>query len=135
MLDQKFVRDYTDRVKKAVADKGESAEIDVYLALDKERRELLVEADELRHKRNVTSEEIGKLKAQKKDASETIQLMQDVAQKIKDLEGEIRELEANIHTILLTIPNIPHSSVPVPQACGVLLSSKKNRGSPSRVGR
>ena len=113
MLDQKFIRDNSEEVKKAAIHKGESADIDAFLELDKKRREILVETDELRHTRNVMSEEIGRLKSQKKDASEKIKIMQEVAQKIKDLEQHIRELEERIQDLLLTIPNIPHSSVPV----------------------
>ena len=113
MLDQKYIRENTDTVKKAIADKGEFADVDAYLRLDRERRALLVEADELRHTRNVTSEEIGRLKSQKRDASDKIKLMQEVAQNIKDLEQRIRDLEMKIEKILLTFPNIPHSSVPV----------------------
>ena len=113
MLDQKYIRENTDTVKKAIADKGEFADVDAYLRLDRERRALLVEADELRHTRNVTSEEIGRLKNQKRDASDKIKLMQEVAQNIKDLEQRIRDLEMKIEKILLTFPNIPHSSVPV----------------------
>ncbi|UCE18799.1 MAG: serine--tRNA ligase [Gemmatimonadota bacterium] len=113
MLDQKFIRENSDSVKRAIADKGETANVDAFLELDKERRGLLIEADELRHARNVTSEEIGRLKSQKEDASEKIKVMQEVAQQIKDLEQKIREVETNIETILLTVPNMPHSSVPV----------------------
>lgn len=113
MLDQKFMRENIDELKRAIADKGESAEVDTFLNLDKERRTLLTETDELRHTRNVTSEEIGRLKSQRKDASEKIKVMQEVAQKIKDLEQRVREMEERIQTILLSIPNIPHSSVPV----------------------
>ena len=113
MLDQKFIRENVNIVRKAIAHKNESADIDALVELDTERREMLVEADELRHRRNVTSEEIGLLKGRKEDASEKIRVMQDVAQKIKDLEKGIRELEEKIQTIVLTIPNIPHSSVPV----------------------
>ena len=113
MLDQKFIRENVNIVRKAIAHKNESADIDALVELDTERREMLVEADELRHRRNVTSEEIGLLKGRKEDASEKIRVMQDVAQKIKDLEKGIRELEEKIQTIVLTIPNIPHSSVPM----------------------
>lgn len=116
MLDQKYIRENVEAVKRGVANKGGEADIDAFLRWDKERRALLAEADGLRHLRNVTSEEIGRLKSERKDASEKIQLMQQVAQKIKDLEGEIREIEAKIQTVLLAIPNLPHPSVPV--GCG-----------------
>jgi seryl-tRNA synthetase len=113
MIDPKYIREHSDLVRQAIANKGESADVDAYLKLDKKWRELLAEADELRHLRNITSEEIGRLKSQKEDASEKIKTMQEVAQSIKGLEGEIRELELDIQRILLTIPNIHHASVPV----------------------
>lgn len=113
MIDPKYIREHGDIVRQAIANKAETADVDAYLKLDKEWRELLAETDELRHARNVASEEIGHLKSQKKDASDKIKTMQDVAQKIKGLEQRIRDLELTIQTILLTIPNIPHASVPV----------------------
>jgi seryl-tRNA synthetase len=112
MLDPKFIRENADAVREAISRKGESADLDAFLRLDTERRQISVEADELRHTRNIASEEIARLKSQKQDASESIRLMQDVGQKIKSLEARTRDLETAIQTLLLTIPNIPHSSVP-----------------------
>ena len=65
MLDLKFIRENASLVKKGIKNKGETAEIDKILLLDKERRNLLQKVEKLKHDRNVSSEEISKLKKEK----------------------------------------------------------------------
>jgi seryl-tRNA synthetase len=113
MLDARFVRDNIDIVKKALADRHYKLSLDEFLKIEEQRRLLLRESEELRNKRNVVSEEIGRLKAQKKDASKLIEEMKTVADKIKELDEKIKILNENINEFLLNVPNIPHKSVPI----------------------
>ncbi|NLP37609.1 MAG: serine--tRNA ligase [Firmicutes bacterium] len=113
MLDLKFVRENLDIVKKAVQDKGEEAAIDRFTEIDARRRNLLQETEQLKNKRNTVSEEIARMKREKKDASATIEEMRLVSQKIKELDNELRQVEAELQEILLTLPNIPDPSVPI----------------------
>jgi seryl-tRNA synthetase len=113
MLDLKFIRENPERVKEAIKNKNESADLDLILELDKRRREIVPENDELKHKRNLFSEKIAQLKKEKKDASSEINLMKEVGKKISDLDSESKEIEEKLESLLLRIPNIPHSSVPV----------------------
>lgn len=113
MLDLKFIRANVELVRKAIRDKGESADLDGLLELDERRRKLIAEADGLRYERNMVGQEIARLKREGQDTSEQIQRMRQVSERIKTLEQEIRELEEKIQAILLTIPNIPHPTVPV----------------------
>lgn len=62
MLDIKFIRSNPEAVKEALSKRGAVLGLDNFLKLDEQRRELLVEVEQLKNKRNVVSEEIGKLK-------------------------------------------------------------------------
>ncbi len=113
MLDAKFVREHVDIVKKFLENRNYSLPLDKFLEFEEQRRLLLRESEELRNKRNVVSEEIGKLRTQKKDASKLIEEMKLVSDRIKEMDDKIKILEENTNEFLLNIPNIPHDSVPV----------------------
>jgi seryl-tRNA synthetase len=113
MLDLRFIRTHPDIVRKAVADKRETADIDRLLAQDEEARGLIIESDELKRQRNVESEGIAALKKDGKDASEAIARMRDVSARIKNYDERLAALREEIDAILLTVPNVPHESVPV----------------------
>lgn len=113
MLDIKFIRENTDKVKESLKNRRVKVDLESLLKLDKQRRKILTESEKLKHKRNRTSDEIGKLKAQKKDAKAKISQMKTVSQKIKDLDKEVGDINEKILKIMYAIPNITHSSVPV----------------------
>ncbi len=113
MLDLKFIRENPDKVKEAAKNKGENTDVDLLLDLDEKKRKLLAWADELKHQRNVVSEKIARMKKEKQDANGVIAEMKEVSGQIGSLDDEIRKLEEEIGQLLLTVPNIPHESVPV----------------------
>lgn len=113
MLDIKLVRNNPELIREAVKKRGEEIDLDGFLKLDEKRRELLYEVERLKSQRNTVSQEIGRLKQQGLDAEDKILLMREVSQKIKDMDEEIKEVEKEIGEFLLTIPNIPHETVPV----------------------
>ena len=113
MLDIKYIREYPDFVREGVAKKGEIDRVDAILSLDLQRRELLQKAEVLKNRRNVVSEEVGKLKRAGLDASSVILEMDSVKTDIKTIDDETRKVEDELQRLMLTIPNIPHPSVPV----------------------
>ncbi|HYA26957.1 MAG TPA: serine--tRNA ligase [Thermodesulfovibrionales bacterium] len=132
MLDIKFVREDTDKLKDALEKRGmgdfsatfkiqesddRTAEVQLnlgqFLEMEDRRRQLLREVEELRNKRNVVSEEVGRLKREKKDASALLGEMKGVSEKIKELDEALGEIEGKESVFLRYIPNIPHDSVPV----------------------
>jgi len=113
MLDPRFVRDNIDIVKTSLNKRNYKLTLDDFLKFEEERRSLQREADELKNKRNVVSEEIGKMRSQKQDASSLIEDMKGVSDTIKELDEKIKALEEKIGEFLLNVPNIPHESVPV----------------------
>lgn len=113
MLDLRFIRTNPDVVRKAIADKGETAELDRLLELDAAARAVIVESDELKRQRNAESERIAILKKTGEDASEPIARMREVAASIKGHDEKLAAMREEIETLALMIPNIPHESVPV----------------------
>jgi len=113
MLDLKLIRSNPEKVKEALKNRREEINIEEILTLDQKRRELLLETGTLKEKRNLVSEEIGKLRREKKSAQEKILSMKEVSAKIKELDAQVKEIEEEVAKILLEIPNIPHESVPV----------------------
>lgn len=113
MLDRKFIRENIDKVEKALKDRGVESPLDRFQELEEERRDLLYENEQLRHKRNVNSDKIGELKREGKDASHLINEMKEVSEKIKEYDEKLAEIEDELDNILLRIPNIPHESVPI----------------------
>ncbi|MDN5293681.1 MAG: seryl-tRNA synthetase [Eubacteriales bacterium] len=113
MLDLKFVRSNPEVVEEALRKRGVEMTLEPFLRLEEKRRKLLVEAESLKNKRNVVSEEIGRLKKNGQPADDLIAEMRQVGQRIKELDQQIEEIERELRNTLLNIPNIPHESVPV----------------------
>jgi seryl-tRNA synthetase len=113
MLEPKFIRSNPGIVKKAIKDKGEKADLERFLKLDDRRRNLLVKADELKHRRNEVSEEIGRRKKEGGDAAELVAEMRKVGEEIKALDDDIKDIESESERICRWMPNVPHLSVPV----------------------
>ncbi len=110
MLDLKYIREHPDEVKAALVKLNESAPIDQILELDQRRRSLLSEAQALKHRRNVVSEEIGR---RKEKNPELIQEMRRIGEEIKALDEEVKGIEEELNRLLLEVPNMPHPSVPI----------------------
>ncbi|MCK5011896.1 MAG: serine--tRNA ligase [Deltaproteobacteria bacterium] len=113
MLDLKYVRDHIDEIREKTEQRGAEVDFDSFLELDILRRELLKEVESLRYQKNTVSDTIAKLKKEKKDASQEIENMRALSQRIKDLDDKLQDKEAALKDLMLIIPNIPHSSVVV----------------------
>lgn len=112
MLDIKLIRQDPEGVASGLARRGLTAGLDKFLALDTRRRALLVEAEALKNERNQVSAEVAQLKKKGLDATELITAMREVTERIKGLDSTIRATETELQELLLTLPNIPHESVP-----------------------
>jgi seryl-tRNA synthetase len=113
VLDIKFVREHQELVEKAITSRNDSISLADLVSSEAQKREIIKEVEDLRNRRNTVSEEIGKLKKEKKDASAMVEEMKTVSDTIKALDSSLRDIDENIASIMLTIPNIPHESVPV----------------------
>jgi len=113
VLDLRFIRANPDVVRAAIRDKGEKADLDRLLELDAELRGLLVAADDLKRERNEASERVAALKREGGDASEIVERMRGVSARIKEHDERIAAAREQVRALELTIPNVPHASVPV----------------------
>ena len=112
MLDLKLLRSETEKVKEALGRRKENVDVDAVLALDDKRRELLTEAEALKAKQNEVTKQIPVMKKEGKDTTAVFAEMKEISEKIKELDAKTREVEDELNRMMLTIPNIPDSSVP-----------------------
>jgi seryl-tRNA synthetase len=112
MHDLNFFRDHLELFAEMAQNRNTTLDLEAFRALDKERRELITENEQRKAQRNKTSDEIARLKKEKLSADSLITEMKQVAGRIKQADERISELDARQRETLLTIPNIPHSSVP-----------------------
>ena len=113
MLDIRLIRERTEEVKARLGARGLNIDWDLLLKLDQERRDLLNAVEELRAQRRTASDQIAKLKRDKKPAEPLVEEMKSVGDRIAALEDELRSCEADLNNIALSIPNLPHESVPI----------------------
>lgn len=114
MLDVKLLRNDYDKVAGALNNRGASLDLIAgFPKLDISRREKLTESEQLKNRRNVVSQDVAKLKKSGENADDLIAEMRNVNDRIKLLDEEVREIEAAMDILLLSIPNVPHESVPI----------------------
>lgn len=100
MLDIKFIRENLELCKAAAINKNRVVDWDTLLALDEKRRDLVAKSDALRTERNtLTREQVERGKA--------------IKQELKIIEDELRGVEEQYNIAMLTVPNVPDTSVPV----------------------
>jgi seryl-tRNA synthetase len=112
MLDLRFVRENGEQVRAGLARRGISLDLTEFLSQDAKRRAAQQEIETLRRKRNEVSEEIGRQKKAGLPAEDKVAEMRAVGDTIAAIENAAREAEEAQRSFLLTIPNLPHASVP-----------------------
>src|SRR5690625_3880332 len=114
MLDRRILRTKFQEITSRLKSRGEDlSALANFGELDKRRRNIISKVEQLKAKRNETSKQISLLKRDKQDATASIKEMQEVGKEIKELDNELETVDQELDTILLSIPNVPHESVPV----------------------
>lgn len=113
MLDAKRIRANFNEVEALLEKRNVKGALSLFIELDERRRSLLIQVEEHKNFRNTASQEVGKMKKEKQDASELMEKVRLIGQEIKELDDEINEIEEKIEKLLLNLPNLPHASVPV----------------------
>ena len=116
MLDLKFVRANLEMLQRMVNDRNYDLDVGEFQRLDEERRRLLAEVETLKAQRNKVNQEITALKKRGEDASDIIGRMKEVSGRIKELDPLSAQAGRAVDSFLLTLPNVPHESVPVGQS-------------------
>ena len=113
MIDIKILRNEPEKLIKALERRKETrVDIDGLLALDKERREILYNVEQMKNKQNSVSKQIPVFKKEGKDTAEVFAEMKELSEEIKKSDEKVRELDEKIQTIMYTIPNIANETVP-----------------------
>jgi seryl-tRNA synthetase len=112
MLSIDIIRNNPKEVEKGLARKGEKLLINEIIKLDESYRSDLAQANEMRAKRNVSSDKIAQAKKLGENADKAINAMRKLSQKIKVLEEKTQSSKNDLEQLLLGLPNIPHESVP-----------------------
>jgi len=112
MLDPKIIRDEPDRIKQMLKDRAVKFDFEKMLELNKIRKEMMMESDELRQKRNQMSVKIGSEKKAGNDASELLKEMGEISKKLDELENSRKTVDDDYHNLSFSIPNLIHDSVP-----------------------
>ncbi|MBN2712545.1 MAG: serine--tRNA ligase [Planctomycetes bacterium] len=112
MIDTRLFKDDPEKLKNTCRLKRVNIDIDRAVELDGQRRELIVELENLQAERNRVSKEIGTRKAAGEDASAEMEAMKEVGAKVKELDARRIELEEEVNAIALAIPNHPAADVP-----------------------
>ena len=112
MHDLNYFREHLDVFADMAKRRNITLDLEAFRTLDKERRELITENERRKAERNKASDEIGRLKKEKKNADALLGEMKQVSEIIKQTDERIDSLDARQREFLLTIPNVPHSSVP-----------------------
>lgn len=125
MLDIKFIRENPDFVKKGIQNKNDKTNVDEILELDVRKRNLLTKVEEQKAIKNKVSAEVGRLKKLGENADAIIAEMKEVGDSIKELDDEVRVVEEKLDNLLMWIPNLPHSSVPVGKSAADNVEAKR----------
>jgi seryl-tRNA synthetase len=115
MIDPATLRDRPEIVKTALQNRGldPGALLAELGALDARRRALIGEVEALKREQNASGEEVARLKRLGQDASGVFEANRQRGQRIKELDAQLQALEEPRNALLLTIPNLPHESVPI----------------------
>jgi len=113
MLDPKIIRDEPEKIRKMIIDRAVEFDFDGMLELDKKRRDLIKETDELRKKRNQMSIAIGQAKKSNEDASSLLTDMGKISKDLDEQEQLQKTVESDYTNLAFSIPNMIHESVPI----------------------
>jgi seryl-tRNA synthetase len=115
MLDPAYVREHVDEVRTGLRNRGLDPDtiLEPFAALDAKRRDQILEVEGLKREQNAAGEEVARAKKQGLDPSGVFAANKARGQQIKQLEAALEEVEQKRTDLLMTVPNLPHPSVPV----------------------
>ncbi|WP_286847613.1 MULTISPECIES: serine--tRNA ligase [Aminobacterium] len=113
MLEIKWIRNNLDEVKTFLKNRYNDFDVDRIVALDEEKRKLLAETENLKAQRNEGSRKVAEAKATGKDATDLMEELRELGQRVKDIDAAVGKLDEELQALLLQVPNRPHDSVPV----------------------
>ena len=113
MLDIQLLRKDLDTVAARLTGRGVTLDTAQFTALEAERKDIQTRTQDLQAKRNAVSKQIGHAKSKGEDSSPLMVEVAGIGDELKAMEERLQGIQADLNQILLTIPNLPHESVPV----------------------
>ncbi len=111
MLEVRALRADFEGIKRRLEKRGKDFELDKFLELDKQRRELIAKVEALKAKQNAASKEVPKLKKEGKDTTALFAEMKELSDEIAELDNQVKAVDEAIEEFLLNIPNAPYDLV------------------------
>jgi seryl-tRNA synthetase len=112
MLSKKQLRNEIKKVAELLQRRGFTFDIEQYNNLETERKQLQIETQDLQNERNVQSKSIGMAKANGENIEPLLKQVANLGEKLETAKNKLTEVQNQIDEIELTLPNIPHESVP-----------------------
>src|SRR6266516_6128690 len=112
MLDMKYIRENPDETERCLRTRGGESYLDGFREMDERRRKLLKDGETLKALRNRVSDEIGRTK-EKSLVQDKILEMRAVSHEIKGLDEKLNQVDEELHSFMLTVPNLPHATTPI----------------------
>jgi len=112
MLDIKFIRKHPELVAKSLKKRRSNLDMDYFLMLDQERRQVIQKTEELKMERNKASAEVARARKQGLDASGLISGLGELSSRIKEMDAVLREIDEKVNDWIMSVPNIVHEDVP-----------------------
>jgi seryl-tRNA synthetase len=114
MLDPVLVRERLDDVRRALNARGANldADLEALTGFERQRRQLIPEIEGLKREQNAAAAEVAQAKKQGSDPSAIFAANKARGQRIKELESQLDQVEQQRMALLMTLPNVPHASVP-----------------------
>ena len=112
MLDSKLLRGNIDFVVEQLKRRNFSFDVDEYNELENQRKIIQVQTQELQNLRNTKSKSIGQAKASGENIEPLLEEVSELGDKLDSAKDQLQEIQSKINEIVLSIPNIPHTSVP-----------------------
>jgi seryl-tRNA synthetase len=113
MLDPQLLRSDAAAIAGALKKRGYELDVDAYERLEKERRQIQTQTEELQNERNTRSKAIGQAKREGQDIQPLLDEVADLGDRLKEKEQALAKVREALQALQLDMPNLPHDSVPV----------------------
>ncbi len=112
MFSLKFIRENKEKVIEGIKKKGENVDIGKIIRLDEDRRAIIKEIDQLKHKQNKLTKVVSEKKRCNEEPRDLIEELKELKKDISNKEEKLKSIEEEIEKLIIWIPNIPHPSAP-----------------------
>ena len=112
MIDPKILRENIDQISENLKKRNFILEKDIFFEIDKNRKNIIAEAEDLKNKRNSLSKKIGILKSNNENSEHLVEKVQIINDELSSIDGRLTSTEQEFRNFLLNIPNVLDESVP-----------------------